>query len=171
MKKHKAHKIDIRSELPAIGKVLDIGLLRRAVRAALDAEKVDMPCEVSVLITNDEGIRVLNMKYRKKDAATDVLSFPDQVLRPGDFRPDLTAVNRDTGRLLLGDIVLSFDRIKAQAFEYGQTPDREMAYLTIHSVLHLLGYDHLDEGPEKRQMRAREEAIIAALGFGPTANA
>jgi probable rRNA maturation factor len=161
----KRHKIDIRSDLPAVGKYLDIALLRRAVRTALRKEQVDMPCEISVLITDDEIIRKINYEFREKDAATDVLSFPMQNLTPGNFAPDLVELNRDTGRLPLGDIVLSYDHIKAQAFEYGQALNREMAYLVIHSVLHLLGYDHLDEGEEKKRMRAREEAILAALGL------
>lgn len=164
----KRHKIDVRSDLPAIGRYLNIALLRRAAKAALAAENVSLPCEISVLITNDEGIRVINNEFRGKDAATDVLSFPMQELTPGAFCPDLSGLNLDTGRLPLGDIVLSFDRIKAQAFEFGQTPDREMAYLVIHSVLHLLGYDHMDEGPEKRRMRAREEAILATLSLEET---
>jgi probable rRNA maturation factor len=157
------HKIAVRSELPAIGRVLDIALLRRCVRTALNEEKADMPCEISVLITDDEGIRRINLEFRGKDAPTDVLSFPMQNLTPGDFCPDLSEINRDTGCMPLGDIVLSFDRIRAQAYEYNQTPDREMVYLAVHSVLHLLGYDHLDEGPEKKRMRAREDAILAAL--------
>jgi probable rRNA maturation factor len=154
------HKIDIRSTLPFIGRKLDIALLRRCIRAALDAEGVEIPCEISVLITNDADIRAINKDFRGKDTATDVLSFPLQELIPGAFRPDLSETNRDTGRLMLGDIVLSAERIAAQAAEYGQSADREMAYLAVHSVLHLLGYDHLDEGAEKRRMRQREEAII-----------
>lgn len=156
----KKHKIDIRSTLPFIGRQLDIALLRRCVRAALDAEGVDIPCEISVLITDDAGIRSVNKDFRGKDAATDVLSFPLQELVPGAFRPDLSEVSRDTGRLMLGDIVLSAERVAAQAEEYGQSADREMAYLAVHSVLHLLGYDHLDEGEEKRRMRQREKTIM-----------
>lgn len=154
------HKIDIRSQLPAVGLRLDIALLRRCIRTALDAEGVKKACEVSVLITNDEGIHAINLEFRDKDAATDVLSFPLQVLTPGEFRPDMSEINHDTGCVPLGDIVLSYDRIKAQAAEYGQAVNREMAYLIIHSVLHLLGYDHLDEGEDKRLMRAREKAIL-----------
>ena len=159
----KKHKIDVRSTLPFIGKLLDIGLLRRCIRTALDAEGVDMPCEISVLITNDEGIRVINRDFREKDVPTDVLSFPMQVLSPGKFNPDLSEINRDTGCQPLGDIVLSYDRIAEQAEQYDQDINREMAYLAIHSVLHLLGYDHLDEAEEKRAMRAREEAILKGL--------
>lgn len=159
------HKIDVRSTLPFIGRKLDIGLLRRCIRTALDAEGADRPCEVSVLITDDAGIRTLNKEFRDKDAPTDVLSFPMQALSPGSFTPDLSETNRDTGCLPLGDIVLSADRITAQAAQYGQSMNREMAYLAIHSVLHLLGYDHMDEGAEQCRMRAREEAILHIMGL------
>lgn len=160
----KKHKIFVRSTLPAVGRTLDIRLLRRCIRVVLNEEGVDMPCEISVLITDDDGIRMINRDFREKDMPTDVLSFPLQVLTPGDFNPDMTEINRDTGCLPLGDIVLSADRIAAQASEYGQARNREMAYLTVHSVLHLLGYDHMDEGEEKRRMRAREEAILQEAG-------
>ncbi|NLA86886.1 MAG: rRNA maturation RNase YbeY, partial [Clostridiales bacterium] len=119
----------------------------------------------SVLITDDAGIRELNREYRRKAAPTDVLSFPLQVLSPGDFKPGISEINRDTGCLPLGDIVLSAERIAAQAAEYGQSVNREMAYLAIHSVLHLLGYDHVDEGAEKRRMRGREEAVLKLMGM------
>lgn len=159
------HRIDVRSTLPFIGRNLDIGLLRRCIRTALDAEGADRPCEVSVLITDDAGIRALNKEFRDKDASTDVLSFPMQVLSPGRFAPDLSETNRDTGCLPLGDIVLSAERIAAQAAQYGQNVNREMVYLAIHSVLHLLGYDHLDEGVEKHRMRRREKAILHMMGL------
>lgn len=157
------HKIDVRSTLPFVGRKLDIARLRRCIRTALNAEGVDMPCEISVLITDDEGIRIYNRDFREKDAATDVLSFPMQMLTPGHFSPDLSELNHDTGRLPLGDIILSYDRIAEQAVEYGQEINREMSYLAIHSILHLLGYDHLDEGEDKRRMRAREEAILERI--------
>lgn len=159
------HKIDVRSTLPFVGRRLDIALLRRCICAALYAEGVDMPCEISVLMTDDEGIRVINRDFREKDVPTDVLSFPMQLLTPGHFSSDKLEINHDTGRLPLGDIVLSYDRIAEQAALYGQDINREMAYLAIHSVLHLLGYDHLDEGEQKRRMRAREEAILADAGL------
>lgn len=158
----KKHKIFIRSTLPYVGKLLDIALLRRSIRMALAAEQVDIPCEICVLITTDKGIHTINKHLRKKDAPTDVLSFPLQELSPGNFTADLSELNRDTGCLPLGDIVLSAQRVADQAVEYGQHINREMAYLTIHSVLHLLGYDHLDEGEEKQRMRGREEAILRA---------
>ncbi len=161
----RSHKISVTSRLPAIGRLLDISLLRRCVRCALDAEGVDEPCRVSVLITGDGEIRDLNRAYRNVDKATDVLSFPMLFLTPGRFKASPADMDRETGRVLLGDIVLSYDRIRAQAREYGQTVDREAAYLVVHSVLHLLGYDHDDEGADKRRMRAREKAILDEMGL------
>ena len=140
------------------------GLVRRAIVTALDAEGMSVPCEVSVLFTDDEGIRSINKEMRDVDSPTDVLSFP-MVMFPEDADDALleAMMDEETGRLALGDMALSADRIRAQAAEYGHSLSREAAYLTVHSVLHLLGYDHLDEGEEKQRMRAREEAIMALL--------
>ena len=98
------------------------------------------------------------------DKATDVLSFPAFTLSPGEL-PALEDADPGTGLVPLGDMVLSLERAAAQAREYGHAQSRELAYLTVHSVLHLLGYDHLDEGPMKVRMRAREEAILEELGI------
>ena len=135
-------------------------LVMRSIRAALAAEGVDVPCEVNVLFTDDAGIQALNRELREVDAPTDVLSFPAFLFAPGDFDPGEGDFDPETGRLPLGDMALNMNRIFSQGEEYGHGPRRETAYLTVHSVLHLLGYDHLDEGPMKKQMRAREEAII-----------
>lgn len=156
----KNHKIYFRRARRGLGGELDMRLLRRCVRAVLDAEGVDRPCEVSVLITDDAGIRDINRQFRDKDTPTDVLSFPMQVLIPGDFRPDLTEIDPETHVLPLGDIVLSAERIADQAAQFGHDTNREMAYLVIHSALHLLGYDHTDEGADKLLMRAREKEIL-----------
>ena len=123
-----------------------------AVRAALGAESVACPREVEVLFTDDEGIRELNAKHRGKDEPTDVLSFPT-----GEAGQD----NNDP---CLGSIVISLPRCKAQAEEYGHSFARELCYLTVHSVLHLLGCDHQTE-PEKADMRAREERVMQTLGL------
>ncbi len=125
--------------------------IKAAAAATLAAEKVDGPCELSVLLTDDEGIHAINRKFRDVDKPTDVLSFP-----LGDTDPA-------TGRLLLGDMVLNTERAAAQGAEYGHGADHEISYLTVHSVLHLLGYDHVDEGPMKKEMRAREKAVMAQL--------
>ena len=141
-------------------------LLRRVIPAALEAEGVSFPCEVDVLFTDDAGIQAINREQRDVDRPTDVLSFPMFDLTAGT-PPTLDDVEVDpgTGLVPLGDMVLSLERAQAQGAEYGHGPERETAYLAVHSVLHLLGYDHLDEGPQKAQMRAREEAILGELGI------
>ena len=141
-------------------------LLTRVITAALEAEKVDIGCAVDVLLTDDEGIREINLEHRNIDSATDVLSFPMLELTPGvpPTGENEEELDLETGLCPLGDMVISVDRAKEQAQEFGHSVQREMAYLAVHSVLHLLGYDHLDEGPQKAQMRAREEAILEALG-------
>lgn len=139
-------------------------LLRRVIPAALEAEGVPFPCEVDVLFTDDEGIHQINLEQRQVDRPTDVLSFPMFDLRPGEHP---TQEDADPGDNLvpLGDMVISLERAKAKGEEYGHGTRREVAYLAVHSVLHLLGYDHMDEGPMKAQMRAREEAILEQLGI------
>ncbi len=136
----------------------------KCILAALESEHVDCACEINVLMTDDDGIRAINKAYRQIDKATDVLSFPMFQLMPGKL-PDSWDEYRDveTGLVPLGDMAISIERAKAQAKEFGHSVKREVGYLTIHSVLHLLGYDHVDEGGMKRQMRAREEAIAAGL--------
>ena len=140
------------------------GLLRRVIPAALEAEGVSFPCEVDVLLTDDDGIHEINRELRQVDRPTDVLSFPEFELTPGQL-PGPEDADPGTGLIPLGDMVLSLERAEAQGAEYGHGAEREAAYLAVHSVLHLLGYDHLDEGPMKAQMREREEAILAALGI------
>lgn len=138
--------------------------LRKVIRTALDAEGIEISCEVNVLVTNDAGIHQLNLDMRGVDAPTDVLSFPMFGLSPGD-KPSEDDADPATGLVPLGDMCVSLERVKAQAKEYGHSNRRELAYLAVHSVLHLLGYDHLDEGPMKARMRRREEAIMAGLGL------
>ena len=157
------HEIIISADVPGVDEGLR-SFLRRVIRTALDAEGVDVPCEINVLVTNDTGIRRVNVDMRDVDAPTDVLSFPMFELQPGD-KPSEDDADPATGLVPLGDMCLSLERAKAQAKEYGHENRREVAYLAVHSVLHLLGYDHLDEGPMKAQMREREEAIMAELGL------
>lgn len=140
--------------------------LNRCISAALAAEGVDVPCEINVLVTNDAGIRAINQTTRSIDRETDVLSFPMFNFEPGAFPADVSALlDPQTGLLPLGDMCISLERARDQAARFGNTLKREVGYLTIHSVLHLLGYDHLDEGEMKRQMRTREELIAAELGL------
>ena len=130
--------------------------IRTCINAVLKAEGVTAKCEINVLVTDDAGIREINRTSRNIDSATDVLSFPMFELAPGELPADWTEYkDPDTGLVPLGDMCISLERAIAQAKEFG--------HLTIHSMLHLLGYDHLDEGPQKRQMRAREEAIASEI--------
>ena len=157
------HYIPVTANLPGVNDS-QIAFIRRAVRTVLAAEGVDFPCEVDVLVTGDEEIRELNREARQVDKATDVLSFPAFDLEPGEL-PGPEDADPGTGLVPLGDMMISMEHVKAQAKEYGHSNRRELAYLTVHSVLHLLGYDHMDEGPMKRRMREREEAILGELGI------
>ena len=140
--------------------------LNRCISAALEAEGVTVPCEINVLVTDDNGIRVINNATRQVDSATDVLSFPMFQFTPGAFPADVTEdLDPQTGLLPLGDMAISLERAKDQAKRFGNSLKREVGYLTIHSILHLLGYDHMDEGEMKRQMRTREEIIAAQIGI------
>ena len=154
------HQIWVEEEVPAPAGLA--ARLEEAVNAALDAEGVDVPCVVEVCLTDDEAIHQTNLEMRGVDRPTDVLSFPMFELQPGE-KPRAEWADPDTDRVLLGDMMISLERARAQAEEYGHSLEREICYLAVHSVLHLLGYDHLDEGPMKQQMRAREEAILGLL--------
>ena len=138
--------------------------IRRSVLAALEGEQVDVPCIVAVCVTDDAGIHQTNLEMRGVDRPTDVLSFPMFELEPGE-KPRAEWVEPDTDKVPLGDMMLSLERVRAQAEEFGHSPEREVCYLAVHSVLHLLGYDHVDEGPMKARMREREETILEKLGI------
>ena len=147
------HKFYIYREKRGLGHPETAALVKKAAAAALRAEGVDEPCEIGVTLTNDEGIHVINREQRGVDRPTDVLSFP------------IDEMDYDMNRRYLGDMVLSLERAEAQGEEYGGGFEHEAQYLTVHSVLHLLGYDHLDEGEEKAKMRTREKAIMKELGY------
>lgn len=139
-------------------------IITKCIERTFAEEGICVPCEINVLITNDQGIRAINKASRDVDRATDVLSFPMFQLEPGNPPADWEEyIDPETGLCPLGDMVISLERAVAQAKEFGHSTRREVGYLTIHSMLHLLGYDHLDEGPQKAQMRAREEAIAATI--------
>lgn len=144
---------------------LGLGLhLRKCIETALKFQSVTVPVEINVMVTDNEGIRAINAASRQIDSATDVLSFPMFTLTPGQLPEDWEPyVDPETGRVPLGDMCISLERALEQASEFGHGIKREIGYLTVHSVLHLLGYDHLDEGPMKRQMRRQEESIMAQL--------
>ena len=161
----KRHYIPVTADVPGAASEGNCALIRKVIRTALAAEGVDFPCEVDVLLTNDSGIHEINREMRQVDRPTDVLSFPEFDLTPGEL-PGPEDADPGTGLVPLGDMVLSLERAKAQGEEFGHGTRREVAYLAVHSVLHLLGYDHMDEGPMKAQMREREEAILGQLGIG-----
>ncbi len=133
-------------------------LVRRCCTAVLVNENFNGSAEVSVRFVNDEEIHKLNLKYREKDSSTDVLSFPLGIEGVYD-------VNNDTGAQLLGDIVISVERAVEQANRYGHSLQREIAYLTVHSMLHLLGYDHEEGGLAQVRMREKEETALTQLGL------
>lgn len=138
--------------------------IRRCVKAALRHEHVPFRVKVNVTVTDDAGIRKLNREHRQIDAPTDVLSFPlldwldgqGELPQPWDYDPDTKCVE-------LGDVVISAERACAQAEAFGHSFERECGYLVVHSILHLLGYDHVDEGPRKALMRGFEEEIMRSV--------
>ncbi len=133
-------------------------LIRRCCNAVLVNEKFKGSAEISVTIVDDPAIHTLNLQHRNIDRSTDVLSFPLGV----DGVYDL---NNDTGAQMLGDIVISIETAVRQADLYGHSLDREIAFLTVHSMLHLLGYDHEPGGMELVKMREKEEAVLTQLGL------
>ena len=133
-------------------------LIRRAVRATLACERFDRDAMVSVTFTDNEGIREKNREFRGIDAPTDVLSFPMYDMKNGDMPLD--------GEICeLGDIVLSLERAAEQAEEFGHSYERECAFLTVHSVLHLLGYDLVNSEEEEAEMRARQRVVMKKIGL------
>ena len=140
-------------------------LIKQAVRVALLLEGVDLPCEVNVLITSNKVIRGYNRKFRDIDKATDVLSFPMlEYTMPGWLNRIDSETDRNTGVLPLGDIIISIEKARKQAKDYGHTLEQETTYLIIHSVLHLLGYDH-EIMPMEKMMRFKEKQIMNEMGY------
>lgn len=144
-------------------------LIRTVAEAALEYEQCPYEAEISVLVTDNPSIQEINRENRGIDAPTDVLSFPMlEFESPADFskveEEGFDVCNPDTGELLLGDIVLSVDKICSQAEEYGHSRKRELAFLVAHSMLHLMGYDHMEE-EERAVMEQRQEAVLQNLGI------
>ena len=154
------HRISVAGNRRGINNPALAAMLRRSVKTALQSEGVTQPCEVNILLTDDEGIHEINLAMRGVDRPTDVLSFPMFDLAEGEH-PD--ECDPETGRVPLGDMCISVERARAQAREYGHSFEREICYLAVHSTLHLLGYDHMDEGERKHRMRGREEAVMSVL--------
>ena len=136
-------------------------LIRRSCNAVLNYEHFEGPAEISVTFVDNDRIHELNKQYRNKDMPTDVLSFP--MGENGQYD-----IDEDNGCKVLGDIVISMQRAMQQAELYGHSLQREVAYLTVHSMLHLLGYDHEGSGLEAVRMREREEAVLLQLGLPRT---
>ena len=158
------YKINITFDVFTIKQPIVTSIIRRCVEETLFAEGIDVPCEINVLVTNDKGIHAINKASRNIDKPADVLSFPMFELIPGQPPEDWEEyLDFETDLCPLGDMCISLERAIAQAKEFGHSVKREVGYVTIHSMLHLLGYDHLDEGEQKKQMRAREESIAATL--------
>lgn len=133
-------------------------LMRRCCHAVLELENFEGSAQVDISIVDNEQIRVINREHRKIDAVTDVLSFPLGENGVYDINPE-------TGAKQLGDIVLSIERAQDQAEQYGHSLQREVGYLTVHSMLHLLGYDHVQGGLDAVRMREKEEAVMTSVGL------
>ena len=159
MDKHNISIIPVSEELGCTD--AHIKQIDGAIRAALAHEGVETACDIYVMITDDAGIRELNREHRELDKPTDVLSFPMQELTPGEpINPSPLEIDPETGLYMLGDMVISLERAKAQAQEYGHSIERELAFLAVHSVLHLLGYDHeRGEEDEKLQFGITEQVL------------
>lgn len=158
------HKINITYDIFTVKRPFVTAIIRRCITETLAAEGIKVPCEINVLVTDDKGIHAINKASRDIDRATDVLSFPMFQLEPGQPPQDWEDyLDPETDLCPLGDMCISLERAIVQAREFGHSSKREVGYLTIHSMLHLLGYDHLDEGPMKAQMRSREEAVASMI--------
>ena len=158
------NKINLVFEGNLFQKLIISANIRTCINETLKAEGITVPCEINVLVTDDAGIQTINKASINIDKPTDVLSFPMFDLKAGQPPQDWQAyIDPGTGLCPLGDMCISLERAVAQAKEFGHSTKREVGYLTIHSMLHLLGYDHLDEGAQKRQMRGREESIAAQI--------
>lgn len=144
-------------------------VIERVVKATLAYEKCPYEAEVYVLLTDNAEIHEINLEHRGIDRATDVLSFPmAEYPVPGDFSDieerDPNAFHPESGELMLGDIIISMDKVKEQAEAYGHARKRELAFLVAHSLLHLMGYDHMEEG-EREVMEQKQEEILKQCGY------
>ena len=145
-------------------------VIERVVEKTLDLEKCPYECEVSISLVDNDAIRDINREFRELDIPTDVLSFPvAEYGTPADFsifdgEEGGMYFNPETGELLLGDIMISIERASEQAKEYGHSLEREVAFLVAHSVLHLIGYDHMED-EERLLMEKKQEGVLQALGI------
>lgn len=144
-------------------------IISKVVEMAMDTEDCPYEAEINVILTNNEEIKNINKSYREVDAPTDVLSFPMvDYETPADFShledSSEDYFNPETGELLLGDIIVSVEKVTAQAQEYGHSKERELGFLIAHSMLHLFGYDHMEE-EERRIMEEKQRMILDKLGI------
>lgn len=142
--------------------------IQNVIEAALDYENCPYEVEVNVLLTDNATIQAINLEQRQIDRPTDVLSFPMQEYpTPSDFselEKEATAFHPETGELLLGDIVISVEKVMEQAEKYGHSIERELGFLVAHSMLHLFGYDHMEEN-EAKKMEKKQEEILQKIGL------
>jgi probable rRNA maturation factor len=157
--------IDINVVVPrGLGRRVNSKLIQQVVQVALRREGWEQPASLDVVIVNDEEMREINATRRGIDEATDVLSFPLLEVRPETGIAEDFFVLPPESQLHLGDVVISFSRVESQADEAGHSRERELAFLTVHAVLHILGYDH-DTEDKRRRMRRREEDVLVELGL------
>ena len=141
------------------------GQIKRAVQKTLDAEGIREPCLISVMLTDGEGIRTVNREFRGVDRETDVLSFPANEFEAGKFDVEKCEFDYSSGKYYLGDIVISVPKCALQSREYGHSVYREVKYLAVHSMLHLLGYDHERSEEEEKEMFGKQEIVLSAMGL------
>ena len=158
------HQIRVTAEAAVENEDEVRALITRCALQVLESEGVAFDCFVDVTIVDGETIREMNAEYRNKDAVTDVLSFPMYEFWNGEEQEELDE-DPETGCVMLGDMILNYDRAVEQAQEFGHSTARECGFLTVHSVLHLLGYDHEREEDDRLLMRAKEEENLTALGL------
>lgn len=158
------HQINIGFETEVEDEQAVRELIQTCAGRVLESENVTFDAEIDVTVVDADSIRQLNAEYRDKDAVTDVLSFPMYEFYNGEPQEELEA-EQDTGCVMLGDMILCYTRAVEQAAEFGHSPARECGYLTTHSVLHLLGYDHERNDEDTRLMRAKEEDNLSFLGL------
>lgn len=141
--------------------------IQEAVEVTLEMESVTLPCHVSVTVSTYDKMHKLNLEQRGVDKSTDVLSFPNHEFQAGVAPSDPSLLEPDNQRLFLGDVVLCLNHCIIQGREHGHSTIQEAIYLTVHSILHLLGYDHLDEAEAKEVMRQREKLILSQEALKP----
>ncbi|MBZ4663133.1 MAG: ybeY [Caloramator sp.] len=158
---NRQNKIDFTEEMKK--------LISKAVEGTIKYENFNKPYELSIIITDNNEIKEINKQFRGIDKETDVLSFPmldfdDGYYEDGEIEVDIEDINPESGAVVLGDMIISLEKAKEQSVEYGHSFERELAFLVVHSMLHLLGYDH-EEEKDRIIMRQKEEDILNNIGL------